>query len=248
MLKKRDIERKGKKAVSHVDIILSFVIFTGFLIFLIAIFKPFKISGGEEVYLDMAERKIRDLTSTEVKFLTIRLNANTEIENCFCFDYDFSNVTVKNKNYSFVNALSKEKGKGRKGRKVCIDNKEVFFYIYSCEDFKEERFDSSNCIDLEENNYTLGLFRKYDMASWRKLNELNKSYEENYDEVKNEIGLPGSKDFSFNIRKTEAAGEVILRVKKEPPKGVKVLARDIPIQIVHENGTLNYAILNIRVW
>ncbi|MEK6820603.1 MAG: hypothetical protein AABX71_02725 [Nanoarchaeota archaeon] len=234
---------RGKKGASHIEIVLSFVIFLGFLIFLIAIFKPFDIIRGGETYLDIAERGIKEKGSVELRFLTLKLDENKSLEKCFCFDYGFEDVIVKDKNYEVVNARSK-KGKEEK---ICIDSAEYFFYIYSYKDFVENNFDSSECISLGEGDYTLGLFRSYDLLSWKKLNSIREEYEANYTDIKSEFGVPASKDFSFSIRKT-GEDEVILETEKKPGKGVRVLARSSPVQIAYSNGTLKYAILNIQTW
>lgn len=242
-------EKRGKmqnrRGIGHVEIILSFVIFIGFLIFLLVVFGPFKSAGVEEVYLDTLERGIKENTSIEVKFFSISLSH--EQENCFCFDYNFDNVVVKNERDAFIEAFSKG---GGNSRKICINGGGKFFYVYSSEEFVEQKFDynEEDCSQLTEGNYVFGLFSRYYFVSNNKLRKLHKNSKEDYEKTKEGLGLPSSKDFSFNVRETEFGEENILNDTREQPKGVRVSARDIPMQIIYKDGNLKYAIMNIRVW
>lgn len=243
---------KNKKAMSHVEVILSFIIFTGFVIFLLAILNPFKSLSGGQVYLDAAERGIKDAASVNVDFLTIKVN--TDISgNCFSFEYHsaLNKIIVKDENYNPVDAYSTGTGDVRN---IVINGKEGFFYIYSCEKFNEKSF-SGSCQGLSEGGtgYTLGLARDYKMLSLDKLTELKTKYENDYENAKKDIGLPASKEFLFSVRDTskstlgKEAADYILKVEKTVPK-TKVLARDIRTWMVDEDGTIEYVILNVQVW
>jgi hypothetical protein len=235
---------KNKKGISHVEVILSFVIFIGFLIFLISIINPFKIFSKSKVYLNILERELRNYTSVRVDFLTLRLNDG--IEGCFKFKYDLENITVKNETGSPLLAFSRIEGGHRR---IFIKGiGEEFYYIYSSKEFKERIFDPKSCDLLKKDeDYTLGLFRSYDLTSYSKLQELKREHDSNYEELKQKLGIPTSKDFSFNVRDTTKK-EILIEVAKKPPVGVKVLARDVSIQIVNSTGDFRYAILNIQVW
>jgi len=235
---------KNKKGMSHVEIILSFVIFVGFLIFAFSIFNPFKVSDEKEVYLNIVERGIRERTSVEFKFLSLSLDQSLKRE-CFYFEYNLSNIIVKNESYDFVEALSQN---GGNKRKIYINGTGSFFYVFSCEEFDESIFSTQGCKKLKRGNYTLGPLRRYDVTSYSKLKNFTKKYDSNYERLKEEIGLPSSKDFSFSVRETKEPWKIILGVNKTISKQVGILARDVPMQIVYRNGTLKYALLNIEVW
>jgi len=236
---------KNKKGMSHVEIVLSFVIFIGFLIFIFSIFNPFRVSDEKEIYLNIIERGIKEQTNVEFKFLSLSLNQSLG-EACFYFEYNLSNVVVKNESYDFVAAFSEKSGNKRR---IYINGTGSFFYIFSCEEFNESNFSSQHCKKLKQKDYTLGLLRRYDVTSYSKLENLTKKYDLNYEGIKGEIGLPSSKDFSFSVRDTNLSSrKPILTVNKTISKQVGILTRDVPIQLLYSNGTLKYAILNIQVW
>lgn len=231
---------RGKKGISHVEMILSFVIFIGFLIFLFAIFKPLRVVSGGEVYLDILERGINDNVSIDVNFQTLKINDSVDV-NCFCIEYSLKNIIVKNENEIIINSET--------GDNLCMESLDKFFYIYSSEEFESsEGISLSSCSFLEKDkNYTLGLFRSYSFYSNRSLKKLHYETANNYDDVKDKLELRASKDFSFSLRMKES-NEIILENTKKPGKGVRVLARDVPVQIVYNNGKFEYALLNIQVW
>ena len=229
------IKIKNKKGAAHVEIILSFAIFIGFLIFLIVVFKPFQFRGGGDVYLDTLERGISSYAAVEVNSFAIRLNQSST--GCFWFEDSSTNVSARNMSNAPVDAKS-ENGK------VYINGQGDFFYIYSSPAFSETAFDLTAC--MEKANYTLGLTRSISALSDAKLEELKSRVENDYAALKTELSLPASKEFTFGVRSTQ--DELILTVSKNIPKGVNVFARNIPVQVAYENRTLVYAILNIQTW
>jgi len=231
---------KNKKGMSHIEVILSFIIFLSFLIFLIAIFKPFSISQESDVYLNMLERGIENFSNVKVNISVLSLNQNPE--NCFYFNYNTSNIIVKNESYNNVGAFSEK----NQEIKVYINGTENFYYIYSSGEFNESKFNETGCDKLGGMDYSLGLFRSFNMFSNNSLNNLKKRYETNYSTIKKELAIPETKDFSFSVR--DSRNNNILNVTKKTPTKIKILARDIPIRIVYQDGTLKYAIMNIRIW
>tara|TARA_Y100000310_G_C20652882_1_gene800414 strand:- start:1273 stop:2001 length:729 start_codon:yes stop_codon:yes gene_type:complete len=239
---------KNKKgAVSHIEMILSFIIFVGFLIFLFAIFKPFRIASSSETYVDVVERGIKENVSVNVNFQTLKLTGTNP--GCFCIPYSLKKVIVKNVNEVKILDSNVETD----GNRLCIKNSQIFFYISSSEEFPNNIGNLYNpnppgdiCDELTD-NYDLGLFRTYDFYSNRKLNKLHSDTLNNYDEVKDYFDITSSKDFSFSVRDKED-GIIIKENTKKAVTGVRVIARDVPIQRVNNNGNYDYLLLNIRVW
>ena len=229
----------GKKGLSHIEVILSFVIFLGFLVFLIAILNPFKITNKDKTYLDVLERGIKDYTSQELKFQALILNKTRE--DCFYIeDYEDRNIIAKDSVLKIVYAYSTS------DLKVYVNGIDNFYYLYSSSEFEENRFDGKNCGKIEKNGYDFGLKLDYNVTSYNKLKDLVKNSSDNYRDTGISLGLPSFEEYSFNVR--DSQGNWMLNFTKGKPNKVEILARDVPIQIVYSNGTITYAILNIQVW
>ena len=229
---------KNKKGLSHIEVILSFVIFLGFLIFILAIFNPFRLSSDNAGEIYLAEKEIVAYSSLEVKFLSLVLNY---IPNkCFYFNYSLDEVIAKDEFYNFTPAYSIQQN-----NEIYINGTNRFYYILSSDEFEERDF-SGQCTGLEKTNYTLGLFTKYNMTSYAKMTELANRHNSDYLSLKSELKIPASDDFAFSI--SDSLNNLLLNISKKPPSNAKVVARDVPIQLVYKNGTIIYAKLNIKVW
>lgn len=231
---------ENKKGISHIEIILSFVIFVGFSIFLFAIFKPFNISQENDIYLSILERNIENFSDVEVNISVLSLNQKPD--NCFYLAYNTSSIIVKNESYSNVKAFSEKTNE----IKVYINGSENFYYIYSSNEFNENGFNGENCNKLENANYSLGLFRRFSMFSYRRLEKLNDSYNKDYENLKKELSIPETRDFSFSIK--DSLSNNLINTERKTPSRIKILARDTPIRIAYQDGTLKYAIMNVRTW
>lgn len=227
----------NKRGMEHVEVILSFVIFIGFLIFLLVIFRPFEKADKSSVYLDTVERGIKDFANIQVNYTSLILN-NSFI-GCFYINYPCDKVIVKDKDDNIINAKC---GEG----KVYIGGSGKFYSIYSSEEFEENSFDVRGCQFLDESNYSFGLFRSYDMVLYERLLGLKEKYETDYTGIKKDFNLPASENFAFTIKDTTQ--NIMMQTNKTVPKRLTVLARDAPIQIIYKNGTIKYAILNVQNW
>ncbi|MCX6748199.1 MAG: hypothetical protein NT076_01195 [Candidatus Pacearchaeota archaeon] len=225
------IKIKNKKAASHIEVILSFVIFLGFLIFLLAMFNPFS-SSTRGNNLDYVERAIRNSTETELEFVTISFDDATE-------DCIYLNYSLKSKIYAKNESFSEIRAKNENGM-LYLEGGGRFFYLYSSPEFEELDVSIDEC-NKEIEGYRIGLYRNYSVISFDKLNLLTNEYKLNYPELKSKLRIKG--EFAFGVRDT--SGNEILLANNQ---GKNVYARDVPIQLVYKDGTLKYAIMNIQTW
>lgn len=240
---------KRKKGISHVEMILSFVIFIGFLIFIMAIFRPFSI-GKKESYINSIEKGILEHVSVNVTLATIMVSNVPSGSTCFSFGSELNPVIVKNKDGIFVKANS-----DRTTNIIKIQGGNNFYYILSSEKFIEDGFSlppGTTCADIDITSYSLGLTREYKMLSYQKIDEMENKYLSDYKGLARELGIPASRAFSFSVRDSN---EVVIFNSGEPKGKFMVTAKDIGVQIIHENanygiqaGNIIFAKLNIRVW
>ncbi len=250
MVNKNNLSEKLKKrGITHVEAILSFVIFIGFIFFILPLFISFfEDNEDNSVYLDSLERNIILNVSSKLSFFTIN---TSKMDNNDCFEFEFSssegelsNIIVKDKDGNIVDGICE--GYGNDKYKISINDEGGFYYIYSSRGFEENEF-SGNCEEIEGDDFDLSLFRSYLVSSNKSLYNLKKNYEDNYYDLKKNLEVPQSKDFVFLVRDT-IGNENILNLTFTKPEGVSVAARNVPIQIIYSNGSLKYAILNLQIW
>jgi hypothetical protein len=237
--------KNNQKAQSHVEIIFSFVIFISFLSFLLLFFNPFKTVSQTETYLNLAQAQIEKMVTKEVKLLTF--NSDSELSGCHSFDYGYlggENIVTKNSS-GHIFKSSHEQLSDKYRIRIDFSDLNQFYLIYFSEDF-EENYEPGSCGTISSGDYSLGLLRTYNVVSFKKITgEFSARYNEDYANLKNEIGIPQTKDFSLSFY--DLTRQTIFILGKSPEK-VIVYARDIPVQLIYPDGRFEYGFMNIKIW
>lgn len=228
---------QNKKGVSNLEMIVSFLIFTGFIF---AFFLMFPITSTEKskVGLDAAERGVLNFTSMEMIQFSIDLKVPGK---CFIFDAPITleKIIVKNQSNALVNATYVN-------GKVQIDGIDKFYYIFSSSEFQENGFGANGCTVLDSGKFELGLVKSYTVLSWASLQKFKEAYSLKYNELRAQFNIPAGGNFGVTLRDT--SGNEIINATKTKPIRASVLARETPVQIAYSNGELKYALLHIENW
>ena len=216
-----------KKAQGHVEIIFSFILFVGVMLFLFLYLNPFAEVKEEKSNIDSIHNSIINRVSSNVGKLSIITNVD---EGC----YELSGTEYSGRSF------------------IEIQNPPYirkYTLYFSDGDFQDTGVShnkpSGECL---LNTWELGIYQKEEMIVYGKIKDLKESYDENYANLKIILGI--NDDFSFSVR-TIKEGDVLdddLSVIKKVPVGVDVKSTDFPIRAIDENGKIHQLILNIRVW
>jgi len=230
---------KNKRAISHIEIVLSFVIFAGFLVFLLAIFNPFQVVDNNTNSIDKLERVITNYLSTDLSLVSFNTSKHDD-KTCFEVEenYDFSNVIVKNQAKDVIKATKHE-------NKIDVEYSGTFYTIYSNPDFSENSLLTNDCktIDLTKGEGIFGILRTVKASSYTNLTKFNQTYYNNYGSLKSSLQI--SKDFSFSVR--DSSSNTLMKGERKTMSN-RIASRDIPIELVYSNGDIKLAILNIKTW
>ncbi len=151
--------KKQKRAQSHVEVMVSFVIFIGFLLFIFIFLNPFARTGEPNYIIDNIQKAIINNITDEVGKLSIILN---ESGTCYKFnetDYEGDYLETY------------------EGRKYAIYFSDMFD---NTETIKE-----NNC---NPSNYTLGVYSTEKIVIYEKILYLKSSYN-NYEDLKKSLGI-----------------------------------------------------------
>lgn len=232
-----------KKGLSHVDVIVSLVIFLGFFIFLLIFLRPLTKTEISPVILDIFQEGIENFANVNYSYITVKIDENLQTDKtCLSVPLTLTNVIVKDETDTRIDA-------GSTGNKISFLKSGDFYTIYSSPVFKETSL--TGCYDLVETEYSLGFLRESQVLYYENLNYLKQQYEQDYNSLKSGFKIPSSNDFAFSVRDTEG-NEIISAVKKQPSK-ISVIARDIPSQLLYYNvekvdWEIKYVVLNIQAW
>lgn len=224
---------RNKKAFSHLEFILSFLIFLTFSAILLIILNPFKIEK-QDVSIGLIERAIRD--RIEVNLTTVSFSNIVESSQGNCFWVErvvVGDVVVKNSDGIRIPASSAEGVVN-----VEDDGSEEFYKIYISKNF-DENGRTSKC--QHSLGGTLGVPVTRKIFSEEEIKDFNLTYYSTYSSLKNQLGI----DNDFNL-KIKASEDYIM--EKQIPEGVTTRAKELPIQILNKEGEILPGKFNLVVW
>jgi len=232
---------KEKRGASHVDIVFSFVIFITFLIFLFMIFKPFNTSQATGSDLGIIEKEILEKISVNMTTFSIKIDSSLSGETCFYMvsvEHEFQSapLIIFNETRDIINT-------SESGGNTYFENFGNFYRFYYSEELNENIFSPVGCYLLLEEDYNISSIKFQEIASYSKIINLRVDYNNNYNLLKQELGL--EKDFNIFIKNNP---KINFNSGIKRPSNIDILAKNIPVTILDENANLNADIINIQVW
>lgn len=218
-VKKVKIIPKSKLSQGHVEIILSFALFVGALIFLFLIINPFA-EIKEVSIMGNIKKNIIDEVSLEIGKLSIITN---QVGSCYNFnrgDYP--------------------------GNYQEFDEGDRKYNIYFGEIFSDYApIKEGGC---SANNYSLGIYSKEKIIVYSKIQDFVSIYnsDTDYENLKLSWGIVN--DFSFKFKDFENKVISELSVSRNIPEGLNVNAVEFPVRVINDQGKILELILNIRGW
>lgn len=233
-------KQKGKKAMGHVEMIISFVIFVSIITFLLVLFRPMVVfTKTTSASLDITESQILDSVSVELIVQSVKISNEISDGNCVSLDKPEAinnRVIVRNSAYERINAKTDVTGS-----LINFQKSGDFYRIYSSAEFVESSYSLTGCNPPQ--SYNLSVVKTYYKVSETYLNSLFGNYAADYQTLKTQLGLKN--DFNLILRDNE---NELLRAEIYKPSGIEVMARDVLIEILDKDGNIKSAILNIQVW
>jgi len=252
---------KNKRG-SHIGVILSFAIFILFIIFFYTTIQPaFSTSGRNQILLNYLNIKLTDKISTPLDTITIKINdidgnINKDCVNLenFLDELDIHPVhsvaTNKTRQKYIVNMSGSNIEITEPGSDSDFDVR--FLKIYNSSAFDETSVYDGNpegdCITYSisgSNNYTIGNIKTESMIFERKIKETLSDYIEDYDALKDDMGISNTDEFGFSF--TYLNGTTI-ETEKEIPSSINVYVEEIPVIYMSEDLNQEIGYLRIRVW
>lgn len=228
----------GKKGAAHFEMIISFIFFIGFVFFLFIALKPYdtmKLSGAvvSGLYVSFEDETHTNLTETFLK-------ANyTGSAGCFyiglddrVFRYALSESLVKDISNSEVESEIE-------GDNLNIDSDEVFYKVSISPEFQDGNL--AGCEVLED--YTFGMPLERRVVSYSSLEDLADRYVDDYENLKEDLGVPAVFDFAIT---SENLPEI--NMERLIPRASDVIAQDYILEVLKSDGTVTNVRFNLLVW
>lgn len=231
----------NKRGQSHIEFIISFALFTTFVVLILLLFKPsFKSS---EIGLNAIENSIMEKVNINLSFYSVKIPQ--VMQNCFCLNNDIGiNFIVKDKNKNIINSFD--------AGGICINKNEIasttnfyYVYIYFSDEFGEPSKDGAGCLSLQDSGVEKGPLRELSVVSNNSLYILNERYYTEYTQLKQELGIT---NYDFGVLVLDDKGNSIVKMSRTIPLGRPVYSKDVPIEIIYKDGNSTYDIMRISAW
>ncbi len=157
----------NKTAQSHVEIMLSFIIFIGALIFIFIFLNPFAKTGEKVSIIDDIQKIVVKDISSEIGKLSVIGDSGT-------IDYVFPSEYGNN----------------------FVEVQETFSNPIKCQLYFSDIF-GSGTQTCQFTSYALGVYSKEEMIVWDKIISLKQSYETDYNGLKSLLEISDDFSFSF---------------------------------------------------
>jgi hypothetical protein len=216
----------NKRGQGHVEMIISLVLFVGFLFFVFVFLNPFTRTD-RVVSIDEMQESIIDEISYIVGKLSVVVNTTGDCYKSEGFGgYGSSFVEVKD----VVNLRR--------------------YTLYFGSFFNPNKVNVISCSGLENYNFSLGPYNKEKIIVYEEAERIVGEYNLNYVKLRNKIG---DKDFSFNFMDLDRnqlnflGSSDKLGVDRDSGES-SVFSRDISTRMMDKDANIFEVILNIRVW
>jgi hypothetical protein len=247
------------KRGSHIDVILSFIIFISFLVFSYAILQPTLTTtvGKTALANSLQTSLISNLSGSNFTIISLGANQNS-VHNCIQLKTFLGNANIINPTIIVRNSSGAVfTAYNASGGDVYVDvssnpKLSYLFEVYYSSSFNLISSGTLNgCGTLQQgssqNNYIIGQISTSSSPYIFDFNVLKliRSYNQSYDSVKSWFNLSGPDNFGFNFT---YQNQTIIGTNNKIPAFTNVYAEGFPVLYVTNNSSIQSGLLTIRVW
>ena len=226
-----------KRGLSHIEAIISFVIFIGFLIFAFIFFGPFQSNRVLDSSLSYAITEINQNVSSLLETYSLVINHQGDSQIGLSLETDLGGARVEDNNGQVL-------ASGFDRQNVYFERAgNDFVVVLFNDDFKNGGLSSGEI--LSEENYSVSSSDEREVLSEKRLIALNKSYHESYVELKNQFNLPNRVDFAFQLRFDDGG---LIDGSRTVPEDIEVFSSEERIETVRTDGSIVFADLIVSLW
>jgi hypothetical protein len=234
----------SKSSQAHVEMIISFVIFVGFVLAIFIFINPVQQQKTTYASLDLIQDALIANLSSQISYVPLVINPSLILSNdCFSINNTFNFSGVLTKDFAGKVISSKISGSD-----VLVQNVSSRLYnLYSS--FAVTNYSSfalSGCQTLSAGDYSLGVLVEENRIFIENIRNLNNQYVLDYPKIKENLKLENNFDFVVYNLSRGIIFNGSLQVHKV--RNGDNLARDIPMRIVDENVSEMDIIFSLRVW
>ncbi len=229
-----------KRGISHIEIVVSFVLFIGFLIFGLYFFNPLsneRVLGSSLFYTIDA---ISDNASATLVVYAIVIDAGIENEVAI----PLAKGPAGGDGVRVETTTGEKLDSNYDEERVAFNRKlnEFVFVKFGAFPYQGKIV---NPVILDENNFSISSSDIKDVLSEQLLLSLRDAYVNNYEQVREDFNLPRRIDFSFSV---VFSTEDKIDALKTIPQGIEVFSETKRVEVTRLDGSTAFADLIVKIW
>jgi hypothetical protein len=237
-----------KKGVSHIEAIISFLLFIGFVFTALYFFAPTGNTNLIDSTLLYTLNAVSANTSVTLQTYSVKIeNSNVPPPNngVVAIDFPVEIITIPT-NYK----VRAEKYDGtplpatKVGNTIYVKPLGESFVMLK---FSEDLTDGTQVNErpaVQSDQYQISSSSTRKILSEKRALEFNRSYNAEYESLKNSLGIPSQASFGFSIQ----LPTYVISVPTEIPEGIEVFSTITRREILTNAGTTSYGEVNVKVW
>lgn len=234
----------NKRGVSHLEMIISFVLFVGFVASALYFFTPGRSNIVADSVLSYAVSEIKDNASTVLESYSIVIDSSIGYGFLDVSEIDFGDKKL------FAETYNGEKVPANKeGDKVYLERITVTFADRNFVVLKASRDMNPTVLTItpaaQNMNYRLASSKKEIIFSEMLLEKLAENYEVDYEGLKERFNLPSRSNFGFRLSFGDGSE---IKAEKMVPGQIDIFADASKVRVLRESGEVVNADFVVRVW
>lgn len=233
----------GKRAYGHLEMIIAFVLFVGFVSFLIIFIKPTNNSNIS----DSIAVALRDsfLNSAKTNYTRFFVSIKTSDPGAACFSINLDErAFIYPSVAGFVEKASTKQivsSKINSGYEIIALGGGDSYYVSISPDFNSSPSSGISC--SSDSTYNLGSIDERTIVSKKGLDEIKTRYDSNYNSLRSDLGVPPTFDFAIV---SEDLPEIDM--EKTAPDNSDVVAIESSENVLFSNGEIKPVKFIFKVW
>ena len=231
-----------RKGMSHIEIIASFAMFVGFLLFGLYFFNPL----NNERLLDSTLYYAMDAINNNVTARSISYGVALKSDVVSpVIIVPLGRGDAEGEGVYVEDSLGQKVPSAQLAQGVAFSRVDDFFQIrFGSFPYQGATLQNPVLLVIGE-NYTISTSEEFELADETRLRALAGTYQESYEELKTKFNLPRRVDFAFIVKLSEADK---IEATREIPEGVESFAQTKRVRLTREDGSMAFADMTVVVW
>lgn len=233
-----------KRGIGHVEVVVAFVLFIGFLIFGLYFFNPLDSTRLLDSTLFYAKKAVIDNASVSTLTYTIVLNNTVSVP---VVSVPLERGKSMGNGFRVENQLGKAVDSAYDSGNIKFDRNAGYLFYVRFGDFESKSSEIKDAVPLTiVKNFTISSSDNDEIVSEAKLAILNASYYSDYDRVRTAFNLPRRTDFSVEVDLHDPENKIFMT--REIPAGLDIASDKSRVEILRLDGSVSFADVIVKVW